>query len=64
MFQLFSRIEKLSFEKSVKARSHRQNFAGAFLERYEEEPIFGNARHRAQNGEKIENTGIANAVHR
>ena len=37
---------------AFKARSHRQNFAGAFLERYEEGPNFGNARHRAQNGEK------------
>ncbi|KAH3846040.1 hypothetical protein DPMN_088334 [Dreissena polymorpha] len=39
-----------------KARSHRQNFAGAFLERYEEGPNFGNARHRAQNGEKKSKT--------
>ena len=42
----------------VKARSHRQNFAGAVLERYGDEPNFDNARHRAQ---KIENTGVAKA---
>ena len=33
----------------VKARSHRQNFAGAVLERYGDESNFDNARHRAQN---------------
>jgi len=54
----------LLFLVVLKARSHRQNFAGAFLERYEEGPNFGNARHRAQNGEKIDNTGVAKAVHR
>ena len=31
------------------ARSHRQNFAGAVLERYGDESNFDNARHRAQN---------------
>ena len=34
--------------RHIKARSHRQNFAGAVLERYGDEPNFDNARHRAQ----------------
>ncbi|KAH3846056.1 hypothetical protein DPMN_088349 [Dreissena polymorpha] len=43
-------------EPKFKARSHRQNFAGAFLERYEEGPNFGNAHHRAQKWGKKSTT--------
>ncbi|KAH3853107.1 hypothetical protein DPMN_095630 [Dreissena polymorpha] len=50
--------------KELKAQSHRQNFAGAFLERYEEGPISATLVTAHKMGKKIDNTGVAKAVHR